>query len=480
METFVLHLSELKAITCIQQVIVEKLFPNPPFFNTDDTVLPKVQWFLNSLKDNLSVVVETEYVDKDYRDAYYRLYSTKLRNYERNCVRLSFFDDNLQSLLENIVSITEDEERHIKEGYLGFLILRPLKQCIGRSVISPNTVKHGNDISLCGIRYRTSCFGLKLSVCGFPHASQDGQLMTCAETTVWAISEYFGEKYSHYSRVFPHGIVDMLHDSVYERQIPSHGLTYEMVSLALQKQHFECKVYHKDNDRFKEIFNCYVESEFPLAVAIEGTDSQNNRFGHALVCIGQKTTTRDKINTVLPQVINNVTIYNWNNAINEYVSIDDNKMPYQMFDINHPTAHYRDPDWANTEVTCFIVPLHSKIYIEAEEAIGISDQEIAYTHDPNSEVCVRTLLTTSRSYREYIVRQPNLPIDTKEMLLSVNLPKFVWVSEVSNKTDFLSNKVNEVVLIDATADSSDGIDAIIEHLGFSIPIESFCNLKKYN
>lgn len=479
METIILHLNDIKRKDSINLMLINKLFPNNPFFNTDDSVLLKIQDFFDALCDNLCVVVETEYVDKDYRDAYYRLYSTKLRDYERNCVRLSFFKDCLQPILENIVSASETDIIKLKEGYLGFVVLRPLKQCIGRNIISPMAMKHGIGMSLCGIQVRTSCLGLKLSIWGFPHASQDGQLMTCAETTVWAISEYFGEKYSHYSRIYPHGIVDMLHDSVYERQIPSHGLTYEMISLALQKQHFECKVYHKDNSRFRALFNCYVESEFPLAVAIEGNDSQGIRFGHAIVCIGQQTQPKDIIKTVTPRTINSVQIYNWNDAISTFVSIDDNMVPYQLFDFNRPTIHYRDPDWNNTEITCFIVPLHPKIYIEAEEALGISEQQIAYTHPAGSEIYVRSLLTTSRSYREYILRQPSISSDTKEMMLSINLPKFIWLTEVSNHTDFLANMVNEVLLIDATADSNDGLDAVIEHLNFKNPVESFKNLRSF-
>lgn len=479
METYIIHLNELRHPDNIKNLLVDKLC-SKDFFSSDGSVSQRLISFLNKLRDGLCVVVETDYVDKDYRDAYYKLYSTKLRDYERNCMRLSFFNETLQPLLENIDTTTDDNVQQLKDGYLGFVVLRPLKQCIGRNIISPLAMKHGNDLSLCGIRVHTSCMGLKLEAWGFPHASQDGQLMTCAETTVWAISEYFGEKYSHYSRVYPHGIVDMLRDSVYERQIPSHGLTYEMISRALQRQHFECKVYNKANGRFRELFNCYVESEFPLAVALEGDDTKGTHFGHALVCVGQKKHGRDLINTVTPNTINSVNIYNWNKVPSIFVSIDDNMAPYQQFDFDHPTIHYNNPDWNNTKVTCFIVPLHPKIYVEAEEAIGISEQHIAYTHTAGNELYVRTLLTTSRSYRDYIVRNNVIPSTTKEMLLGLNLPKFVWVTEISDKVNFLSEKVNEVLLIDATADTNDGLNAVIEHLGFTTPVESFSNLKKIN
>ena len=91
---------------------------------------------------------------------------------------------------------------------------------------------------------------------------------------------------------------------------------------------------------------------------------------------------------------------------------------------------------------------------------------------------LRFFHTTSRSYREYIVRNAGLPGDVKEMLLSINLPKFVWVTEISDRSNFLSEKVNEVLLIDATADSDDGLEAIIDHINFSNSIHSFSNFKE--
>lgn len=55
-----------------------------PFINS---LLTK---FLGELRPELRMIVETDYVDKVYRDSYYSYFSTKLKEYGRNCLRISF------------------------------------------------------------------------------------------------------------------------------------------------------------------------------------------------------------------------------------------------------------------------------------------------------------------------------------------------------------------------------------------------------
>lgn len=53
--------------------------------------MDRLRAHLNVLRPELMMVVETEYVDAVFRDTYYNYFSTKLKPYYRNCVRLSFF-----------------------------------------------------------------------------------------------------------------------------------------------------------------------------------------------------------------------------------------------------------------------------------------------------------------------------------------------------------------------------------------------------
>ena len=88
-------------------------------------------------------------------------------------------------------------EGNIKDNYLGFLVVRPLIRCIGRNVISPEAKQPPKSgIRICRVKVDASCLGVKLKAEGFPHASQDNETMTCAQTTIWSLLEYYGNKYT--------------------------------------------------------------------------------------------------------------------------------------------------------------------------------------------------------------------------------------------------------------------------------------------
>ena len=61
--------------------------------------------------------------------------------------------------------------------------------------------------------------GLKTSVFGFPHASQDGETITCAETSILNVMEYFGLKYPEYSPILPSKIKFVVESQSFEKDI---------------------------------------------------------------------------------------------------------------------------------------------------------------------------------------------------------------------------------------------------------------------
>ena len=63
---------------------------------------------LKELRPELMMVVETEYVDAVFRDTYYNYFSTKLKPYYRNCVRLSFFEPGFTTVSE-LIQLPEEE-----------------------------------------------------------------------------------------------------------------------------------------------------------------------------------------------------------------------------------------------------------------------------------------------------------------------------------------------------------------------------------
>jgi len=114
----------------------------------------------------------------------------------------------------------------------------------------------------------------------FPHASQDGEMMTCAETSLWSIAEYYGHKYPNHKPICPSEILKAMRPTAQQRQLPSAGLTFEQISVGLCSFGFSTKMYnlYTYDEKTKayvmlpdmrEVLACYIESGFPLALCLQ-------------------------------------------------------------------------------------------------------------------------------------------------------------------------------------------------------------------
>lgn len=401
--------------------------------------MDRLRQHLNVIRPELMMVVETEYVDAVFRDTFYNYFSTKLKPYYRNCVRLSFFEPGFKTV-EEYLQFSEEE---IQSLYLGFMVLRPIGKCIGRNIISPKAkIAPYCDVKLSLAKFHATCLGVKLTVEGFPHASQDGEFMTCAETTTWNLMEYFGNKYALYRPLLPSELINNLHAYSSERMVPSSGLTVHQISMAIEQQGFSSLLYTNKDKRFQELFTCYVESGLPLAVAIS-----SDVGGHAVVCIGREETDRTKMNRGRIFGPNGYVVWNYN--VDSFVFNDDNRPSYMIDGFKQPTQYL-----PNAFIQAFIVPLHKKIYLPAEQAIDTAHFFIEKEFVFPTGSAVRTFLTSCRSYREYIRRNPDFSDSLKIAYLKLEMPKFIWVTEVSSKTDFQQKKVNSLIILDATSPAS--------------------------
>ncbi|MBL4707034.1 MAG: hypothetical protein JKY48_01150 [Flavobacteriales bacterium] len=411
-------------------------------------------------KDNTYILAETNYVDKAFRDSYYHYYSSKLPKYKRDCIRLSFFEDEI------IDTSFFDHTQHksLQEKYRGFIVLRPTDPfIIGRSIISPLLLKTNNFVS-CASKFHTTVYGVKFTVNGFPHSSQDTETISCAETSLWAIMEYFSNKYSDYQPILPSKIIKTLNKVSSERQVPSKGLNIAQMSFALKEFGFGTRIYSKEeySSEFESLFSCYVESGIPIIVAIDNRQNGGN-IGHALLAIGHDNINVHQI-TALPQFTttdstltqtlktNNITLYDYDNIIKDFVFIDDNHPSYQKAPLATPAGHYGS-EWQNCDVTFFIVPLYPKIYLEAYEAKNYVRNFILNGPRPlnnDSEILLRFYLASSRSFKDSLAKNVSFQADLKSILIETSMPKFIWVTEVSSKDLMKEKKANGIIIVDAT------------------------------
>ena len=131
---------------------------------------------IERLVDSVWMVIESPYVDKVYRDSFYAYFSTKSRNYKKNCIRISFFS---RPISED--SFRDDSKlEYLKSNFWGFMVLVPTSPgIIARSVISPVALKN-NGFVICQVGVPITAKMVKLKVNGIPHSSQTGETKTCA------------------------------------------------------------------------------------------------------------------------------------------------------------------------------------------------------------------------------------------------------------------------------------------------------------
>ncbi len=403
--------------------------------------------FLDNLREDLYVVVEYPYVDKLYRDSYYFYYSSKRGKYHRDTIRVAFFSEE----------VTEDDFRDrqkinkLQSKYLGFLIVRPIRKCIGRNVISPNALKK-RDFFIRTTTVKSAINGIKLSVKGFPHSSQDGEAVSCAESTLWALMEYFGTRYSEYPTVLPSQIRELLKQNSKERLLPSSGLEVDDISSVIGKLGFGTRIYkaHEASspDEFKSLLNCYIESGMPVILSVS-----NQSVAHSVLCIGRKYIPKEELKKIAPKKINGANVLDFDLAARDLILIDDNVPPYQSNSIESPLSYIEQDRWKNCIIDYFIVPLHRKIYLQASFAKvclnAILDSDIL-SLPKDEDNYIRFFLTSGRSFKHNMIENSRLDRHIKDYIASIALPKFIWVCEISTLELIDKKLANGLVVLDAT------------------------------
>jgi len=417
-------------------------------------IIQQLNHFHKRLINRLTVVFEYPYVDKHYRDSYYFYFSTKHRLIKRNSIRLSFFTDDIT---ENCF-IDGGKHNKLQDSFLGFITLRPTKRnIIGRNLISPKLFKD-NDFVLMLSSFSVLIYGIKLQIDAFPHCSQDQETLSCAETTLLNIMEYFGNKYSEYTPVLPSKIIKILSTRANERQIPTSGLTTEDLSFALKQLGFSPKIYSNiiiDNDKFKQILDIYIESGIPII----GTLENDGIDGHAIIIVG-----REKlfINQNRKEFLNHD--FDFSQIIKKYVIIDDNYPPYSFVPYDNLTKLYNDPTFKKLKLTNIIVPLYSKIYVDAQLIIEFYDNIKQHILQDFENYLTRIFLASSRSFKNNISKQVKLSYPIKTLIIETSMPKFIWIIEIYDRISYSNKTIKGLIIIDATETNLE----IFNHLLFAI------------
>ncbi len=430
----------------------------------------------------LTIILENYYVDKVYRDMYYRYYSNKHFMHDRNCKRISIFE----GIFNKNELYNEYTKNTLNNKYVGSIVIRPLKIGeLGRTLINPTKLK------LYPSYIRTTTFtvevlGMLLTTEAFPFSEQDAETMTCAETTVWAITEYYGTRYPEYKVLLPSEILTTVDDMKPQRILPSYGLDYYTVSKVLKKCGFQPRLYSAKSyseQNYKKIFHYYVESGIPIGV---GTTFNKGTAGHSTVCIGHASS-----DYALNQYVYNqegLYLFNSCNFHNSYVMIDDNQIPYSIEKYGNFTLY------DNAVMNIFVIPLYKRILLEADKAdilfenivlaLANNIQQAMNFYKINNSlsqpIFKRIFLTSSRKYKAYRVRNAS-SIQEADFYGDILFPKFLWIMELSSYDLYKTEKIWGEIILDATSAQGNWEEYIIamrlfDHIGYRLPDETFPDL----
>lgn len=460
------------------------------FYDITDASVNKIIGILRLLSLPVTVVCEYEYVDPVHRDMFYICFSSKFIGYNRNCTRLSFFLGELDSAA--FYRYDEREEQFLQDKFAGVCVLRPIR-CgeVGLTVLNPEK------LNLPGCYLKTTRFlfyvlGHPLTVEAYPYSSQDTEVMTCAEVTIWSILEYYGVKSPEYRTVLPSQIIKKMERLSAERALPSQGSEYSWISMLLKSFGFAPRLYDrrafgKDIEQrreFKRLFHYYVESGIPLAVGISGR-KLGEEIRHSVVCIGHGSKQKP-VKAFEISYMGDERIYPYIDSaflFDDYVFMDDNQIPYQIEPFGKLSG------WSKSEISTFAVPLAREIFLEAgdvsvlvntvfaDENLGIFRliPEIEEQIDQNNPLILRVFLSRADSYKSFRARYAGEP-SSAIFYAAFQLPAYIWVAEISTYAAYRNHKIYGEIVIDATAGRGSQMDSLImirylNHMGFRKPDE---------
>jgi hypothetical protein len=383
------------------------------------------------------VLVERNYIDKDYRSTYYNFYAKKGRQYRADCVRLHFFDGTV-SFDEQPLKLSATDGR-LGDHYFGFMVLRPTGiATIGRSVVTPD-VRRGANRFIITADHKVHVLGHTLKIHGFPSMDQHIDIAVCAHATCWSILRHYSERYNLYREHLTHDITLLSQQFDPGGFIPSRGLALSQAERVFQEAGtFPVIVARDINDpndlSFYRQLAAYVDSGFPLFAAMHNK-------GHAMAVVGYDW--RTPLNTGLPGMR-----YSWD-EIKALAVVDDNHLPYLSIPASGGTYSAKDID-------SFIVALPEKVFYPADAFDRLVPKlfklgKVVSLPHPDKTI-IRYFVTTGSAFRRF-VRSHESEFDPQLLAAVMKLPfaQFLWIVEFATESQWAVNQISARAVIDATA-----------------------------
>jgi len=415
-----------------------------------------------------TIVHESHYIDRDYMADLAAFYSRSLRNYPNFCRRLHFFKQefDLDAWQKIVAAATPDKlldiESELNNGYLGYIVLRPLEGCpIGRTVLRPfpqitDQIERQRFFGATK-RFRAHLAGFKLSVHGLPFQQQDQGVSACATTALWSSLQ----KIAPMERCMPPTPADITEAAsrylLTGRALPSGGLGIQQMCEAIRISGFEPVLITSvglNADRGQLL--TYLRSEFAPVLCIQPISDSSD--GHA-VCL-----TGAELGPMIPITDPNIFYHEEASRVTGLYLHDDRLGPYARANLSTLTVDggklatslsiqfpgETDKDlWEQSKLIIMLVPVPAKLRLNVNRMLEIGRvvaQAIGVTlHNEGISVVLKARYALAVKYRESVSTFGLSEAGNYELLCSVVMPRYLGVIEICSDKEPIAD-----LLLDTT------------------------------
>lgn len=263
--------------------------------------------YLSKEDENLFIICENEYIDKNYMDDFSSYYVNCFSQYKKTTSRVHFFkykkndvcedfemnekrDILLNSYLEKELTNSLKGIESIINGknYLGFIVIRPIpKTFLAKVCLKPFHFESNNKLEKFYLlkNYDVSLFGISLSIQSIAFQEQDKVLSACATTSLWSFFHAHNNtclsNIPSSSEITKNAYTEI---NGHSREFPNSGLTTEMICRSLRSQNFSPEYFEfkKENtslnkQRLQEYIYAYCSSDMPLILGVTVKESLNSK-----------------------------------------------------------------------------------------------------------------------------------------------------------------------------------------------------------
>jgi hypothetical protein len=234
-----------------------------------------------------TIVLEPEYIDRDYLRDYTGYYISCFHSYKRTTARLHFFEKEFnQEVFERLLSGDQTllNVNTLEDTYLGFVVVKPLPQTIlGRTCLKTYPADQGRRHFPVLQEYSSSLGGIRLRVRSLAFQEQDSVAAACATSALWSCFQATGKQFHHPipspTEITKAAVVSLPTNDVPEtRTFPNRGLSATQMANAINSVGLDPQIIGATNEHLvKSTLYAYLKCNIPLifGISLEEYDEGN-------------------------------------------------------------------------------------------------------------------------------------------------------------------------------------------------------------